>query len=167
MLFSCSLRLTGEQYQPVRCVEVDVGVVDDSLCDPDTQPQDRYRKCKNMDCPARLPTTSIFFSDSVIIKSILHIPFSHLQVVGWELATLHCDMWARRSALTDGAVCSYRFWGGDRAAPFRVQTFAETQTCSSLQQRSSMWARLDCRRVGRGTHVVFLKLYGFIYDIFS
>lgn len=43
----------GEQYQPVRCFEVDVGVVDDSLCDPDTQPQDRYRKCKNMDCPAR------------------------------------------------------------------------------------------------------------------
>uniref|UniRef100_A0A8C6WFW9 ADAM metallopeptidase with thrombospondin type 1 motif, 12 n=1 Tax=Neogobius melanostomus TaxID=47308 RepID=A0A8C6WFW9_9GOBI len=43
----------GEQHQPVRCFEVDVGVVDDSLCDPDTQPQDRYRKCKNMDCPAR------------------------------------------------------------------------------------------------------------------
>lgn len=43
----------GEQYQPVRCFEVGVGVVDDSLCDPDTQPQDRYRKCKNMDCPAR------------------------------------------------------------------------------------------------------------------
>ncbi|KAK7934407.1 hypothetical protein WMY93_005303 [Mugilogobius chulae] len=43
----------GEQHQPVRCVEVDVGVVDDSLCDPETQPQDRYRKCKNMDCPAR------------------------------------------------------------------------------------------------------------------
>ncbi|XP_055079982.1 A disintegrin and metalloproteinase with thrombospondin motifs 7 [Periophthalmus magnuspinnatus] len=43
----------GEQHQPVRCVEVDVGVVDDSLCDPETQPQDRYRKCKNMECPAR------------------------------------------------------------------------------------------------------------------
>lgn len=43
----------GEQHQPVRCFEVDVGVVDDSLCDPDTQPHDRYRKCKNMDCPAR------------------------------------------------------------------------------------------------------------------
>lgn len=43
----------GEQHQPVRCFEVDMGVVDDSLCDPETQPEDRYRKCKNMDCPAR------------------------------------------------------------------------------------------------------------------
>ncbi|XP_072288880.1 A disintegrin and metalloproteinase with thrombospondin motifs 12-like [Eucyclogobius newberryi] len=43
----------GEQHQPVRCLEVDVGVVDDSLCETETQPQDRYRKCKKMDCPAR------------------------------------------------------------------------------------------------------------------
>uniref|UniRef100_A0AAV2MN53 ADAM metallopeptidase with thrombospondin type 1 motif, 12 n=1 Tax=Knipowitschia caucasica TaxID=637954 RepID=A0AAV2MN53_KNICA len=43
----------GQQHQPVRCVEVDVGVVDDSMCNPETQPQDKYRKCKNMDCPAR------------------------------------------------------------------------------------------------------------------
>ncbi|XP_031161560.1 A disintegrin and metalloproteinase with thrombospondin motifs 12 [Sander lucioperca] len=43
----------GEQYQPVRCFEMDVGVVDESLCDPDSRPEGRYRKCKNMDCPAR------------------------------------------------------------------------------------------------------------------
>ncbi|XP_005924501.1 A disintegrin and metalloproteinase with thrombospondin motifs 12 [Haplochromis burtoni] len=43
----------GEQHQPVRCFEVDVGVVDESLCDPDSRPEDRHRKCKNMDCPAR------------------------------------------------------------------------------------------------------------------
>uniref|UniRef100_A0A3Q1AQ35 Peptidase M12B domain-containing protein n=1 Tax=Amphiprion ocellaris TaxID=80972 RepID=A0A3Q1AQ35_AMPOC len=43
----------GEQHQPVRCFEMDVGVVDESLCDPGSRPQDRHRKCKNMDCPAR------------------------------------------------------------------------------------------------------------------
>uniref|UniRef100_G3NKU5 ADAM metallopeptidase with thrombospondin type 1 motif, 12 n=1 Tax=Gasterosteus aculeatus aculeatus TaxID=481459 RepID=G3NKU5_GASAC len=43
----------GGQQQPVRCFEVDVGVVDESLCDPARRPEDRHRKCKNMDCPAR------------------------------------------------------------------------------------------------------------------
>ncbi|XP_028313180.1 A disintegrin and metalloproteinase with thrombospondin motifs 7 isoform X2 [Gouania willdenowi] len=43
----------GEQQQPVRCFEVDVGVVDESLCDPSKRPDDKHRKCKNMDCPAR------------------------------------------------------------------------------------------------------------------
>ncbi|XP_067377923.1 A disintegrin and metalloproteinase with thrombospondin motifs 12 isoform X2 [Channa argus] len=43
----------GEQHQPVRCFEVDAGVVDESLCDTDLRPEDRHRKCKNMDCPAR------------------------------------------------------------------------------------------------------------------
>ncbi|XP_029961195.1 A disintegrin and metalloproteinase with thrombospondin motifs 12-like [Salarias fasciatus] len=43
----------GEQHQPARCFEVDVGVVDESLCDPDARPEDKHRKCKNMDCPAR------------------------------------------------------------------------------------------------------------------
>ncbi|AWP07440.1 hypothetical protein SMAX5B_010491 [Scophthalmus maximus] len=43
----------GEQLQPVRCFEMDVGVVDESLCDPDSRPEDRHRKCKTMDCPAR------------------------------------------------------------------------------------------------------------------
>lgn len=51
----------GEQHQPVRCFEVDVGVVDESLCDPDSRPEDRHRKCKNMDCPAR-SEYFIFFS---------------------------------------------------------------------------------------------------------
>uniref|UniRef100_A0A8C5H0Q5 ADAM metallopeptidase with thrombospondin type 1 motif, 12 n=1 Tax=Gouania willdenowi TaxID=441366 RepID=A0A8C5H0Q5_GOUWI len=32
---------------------VDVGVVDESLCDPSKRPDDKHRKCKNMDCPAR------------------------------------------------------------------------------------------------------------------
>uniref|UniRef100_A0A667ZYR4 ADAM metallopeptidase with thrombospondin type 1 motif, 12 n=1 Tax=Myripristis murdjan TaxID=586833 RepID=A0A667ZYR4_9TELE len=32
---------------------MDVGVVDESLCDPDSRPEDRHRKCKNMECPAR------------------------------------------------------------------------------------------------------------------
>ncbi|XP_047238126.1 A disintegrin and metalloproteinase with thrombospondin motifs 12 isoform X2 [Girardinichthys multiradiatus] len=43
----------GEQHQPVLCFEVEVGVVDESLCDPDSRPEDRHRKCKNMECPAR------------------------------------------------------------------------------------------------------------------
>uniref|UniRef100_UPI0037E80270 A disintegrin and metalloproteinase with thrombospondin motifs 12-like n=1 Tax=Semicossyphus pulcher TaxID=241346 RepID=UPI0037E80270 len=43
----------GEQHQPARCFEMDVGVVDESLCDPDTRPDDRHRKCKTVDCPAR------------------------------------------------------------------------------------------------------------------
>nr|XP_033476478.1 A disintegrin and metalloproteinase with thrombospondin motifs 12 [Epinephelus lanceolatus] len=43
----------GEQHQPVRCFEMDMGVVDESLCDPASRPEDRHRKCKNMDCPAR------------------------------------------------------------------------------------------------------------------
>uniref|UniRef100_A0A3Q1J9F1 Peptidase M12B domain-containing protein n=1 Tax=Anabas testudineus TaxID=64144 RepID=A0A3Q1J9F1_ANATE len=43
----------GEQHQPVRCFEADVGVVDESRCDQDSRPEDRHRKCKNMDCPAR------------------------------------------------------------------------------------------------------------------
>ncbi|XP_053727080.1 A disintegrin and metalloproteinase with thrombospondin motifs 12 [Synchiropus splendidus] len=43
----------GEQHQPARCFEVDVGVVDESLCDPESRPPDRHRRCKNMDCPAR------------------------------------------------------------------------------------------------------------------
>eukprot|EP00066_Takifugu_rubripes_P024842 XP_011614108.1 PREDICTED: A disintegrin and metalloproteinase with thrombospondin motifs 12 [Takifugu rubripes] len=47
---SCGL---GEQLQPVRCFEMDVGVVDESMCDPESRPDDRHRKCKTMDCPAR------------------------------------------------------------------------------------------------------------------
>ncbi|KAK5605589.1 hypothetical protein CRENBAI_009708, partial [Crenichthys baileyi] len=43
----------GEQHQPVLCFEVEMGVVDESLCDPDSRPEDRHRKCKNMECPAR------------------------------------------------------------------------------------------------------------------
>ncbi|XP_061623007.1 A disintegrin and metalloproteinase with thrombospondin motifs 12 [Phyllopteryx taeniolatus] len=43
----------GEQHQPARCFEMDVGVVDESLCDPESRPEDRHRNCKNMDCPAR------------------------------------------------------------------------------------------------------------------
>ncbi|KAM9547669.1 A disintegrin and metalloproteinase with thrombospondin motifs 12-like [Salvelinus alpinus] len=43
----------GEQQQPVRCFELEVGVVDEALCDPESRPEDRHRKCKNMDCPAR------------------------------------------------------------------------------------------------------------------
>ncbi|XP_029296255.1 A disintegrin and metalloproteinase with thrombospondin motifs 12-like [Cottoperca gobio] len=43
----------GGQHQPVRCFEMDVGVVDESLCDPVSRLEDRHRKCKNMDCPAR------------------------------------------------------------------------------------------------------------------
>lgn len=61
-LFVCSCFMSGEQYQPVLCFEVDVGVVDDSLCDRDTQPEDRYRKCKNMDCPARSAMPPYFFN---------------------------------------------------------------------------------------------------------
>lgn len=47
------LTISGEQHQPVRCFEMDVGVVDESLCDPDRRPEDRHRKCKTIDCPAR------------------------------------------------------------------------------------------------------------------
>ncbi|XP_056136294.1 A disintegrin and metalloproteinase with thrombospondin motifs 12 [Lampris incognitus] len=43
----------GEQHQPARCFEMDVGVVDESLCDPESRPEDHHRRCKNMECPAR------------------------------------------------------------------------------------------------------------------
>ncbi|XP_054630647.1 A disintegrin and metalloproteinase with thrombospondin motifs 12 isoform X2 [Dunckerocampus dactyliophorus] len=43
----------GEQHQPARCFEMDLGVVDESLCDPESRPEDRHRKCKTTDCPAR------------------------------------------------------------------------------------------------------------------
>uniref|UniRef100_A0A3Q2QED6 ADAM metallopeptidase with thrombospondin type 1 motif, 12 n=1 Tax=Fundulus heteroclitus TaxID=8078 RepID=A0A3Q2QED6_FUNHE len=43
----------GLQHQPALCFETDVGVVDESLCGPDSRPEDRHRKCKNMECPAR------------------------------------------------------------------------------------------------------------------
>ncbi|KAJ8005919.1 hypothetical protein DPEC_G00122890 [Dallia pectoralis] len=47
---SCGI---GEQLQPIRCFELEVGVVDESFCDPLTRREDRHRRCKNMDCPAR------------------------------------------------------------------------------------------------------------------
>ncbi|XP_013867217.1 A disintegrin and metalloproteinase with thrombospondin motifs 12 [Austrofundulus limnaeus] len=43
----------GQQQQPVRCFDVDVGVVEESLCDPDSRPEDKHRMCKSMECPAR------------------------------------------------------------------------------------------------------------------
>ncbi|KAJ3604586.1 hypothetical protein NHX12_029326 [Muraenolepis orangiensis] len=43
----------GLQHQPARCFEVDMGVVDETLCDPNSRLEDHRRKCKNMDCPAR------------------------------------------------------------------------------------------------------------------
>lgn len=56
----------GEQHQPARCFEVDVGVVDESLCDPESRLEDRHRKCKNMDCPARC----VFKSVQVFLNGI-------------------------------------------------------------------------------------------------
>lgn len=50
---------TGEQHQPVRCFETDVGVVDELLCDPESRPEDRHRKCKIMDCPARFLISNV------------------------------------------------------------------------------------------------------------
>ncbi|XP_066568227.1 A disintegrin and metalloproteinase with thrombospondin motifs 12 [Amia ocellicauda] len=44
---------TGFQRQPVRCFETGIGVVEEKLCDSDSRPEARQRKCKNMDCPAR------------------------------------------------------------------------------------------------------------------
>ncbi|KAJ8285307.1 hypothetical protein GJAV_G00025360 [Gymnothorax javanicus] len=44
---------TGLQHQPVRCFEAESGVVEESLCDAEKRPEDRHRKCKKMDCPAR------------------------------------------------------------------------------------------------------------------
>ncbi|XP_066510062.1 A disintegrin and metalloproteinase with thrombospondin motifs 12-like [Hoplias malabaricus] len=43
----------GNQQQLVRCFEEDVGVVDEDMCDPATRPDDRQRRCKQRDCPAR------------------------------------------------------------------------------------------------------------------
>ncbi|KAL4660839.1 A disintegrin and metalloproteinase with thrombospondin motifs 12 [Arapaima gigas] len=43
----------GVQSQPARCFEVDVGVVEESLCDSKIRPEDRHRRCKKVDCPAR------------------------------------------------------------------------------------------------------------------
>ncbi|XP_030000129.1 A disintegrin and metalloproteinase with thrombospondin motifs 12-like [Sphaeramia orbicularis] len=80
----------GEQHQPARCFEVDVGVVDESLCDPETQPEDRYRKCKNMDCPARWwvggwqHCTATCGSDGVRTRTVLCV-----RTVSGEETVLH------------------------------------------------------------------------------
>ncbi|KAI4890720.1 hypothetical protein NFI96_024098, partial [Prochilodus magdalenae] len=71
---SCGL---GEQQQPVRCFEEDVGVVEEGLCDPNTRPDDRHRRCKNMECPARWwvggwqPCSSSCGSDGVRKRVVL------------------------------------------------------------------------------------------------
>lgn len=61
--------VSGEQIQPVRCFEVDVGVVDETLCDPEIRPEDKHRKCKTMDCPARSLVINVL-SVSVTVKNI-------------------------------------------------------------------------------------------------
>ncbi|XP_068107345.1 A disintegrin and metalloproteinase with thrombospondin motifs 12 isoform X2 [Hyperolius riggenbachi] len=43
----------GVQRQIARCVVKGKGVVKSSLCDPDTQPMPRQKKCNLQDCPAR------------------------------------------------------------------------------------------------------------------
>ncbi|KAK5870911.1 hypothetical protein PBY51_003819 [Eleginops maclovinus] len=80
----------GQQQQPVRCFEMDMGVVDESLCDPDSRPEDRYRKCKNMDCPARWwvggwqQCTSTCGSDGVRKRTVLCV-----RTVSGEERVLH------------------------------------------------------------------------------
>lgn len=44
---------SGVQRQPVRCIEKGSGVVEETLCNPETRPEGRQKKCKNQDCPAR------------------------------------------------------------------------------------------------------------------
>lgn len=65
------LPVLGEQHQPVRCFEMDEGVVDEALCDPENRPEDRHRKCKTMDCPARslLSNKSLFFCQHYGLKT--------------------------------------------------------------------------------------------------
>lgn len=58
-MYSEILLTSGEQQQPVRCFDVDVGVVEESLCDPDSRPEDKHRMCKNMECPARCVLSNI------------------------------------------------------------------------------------------------------------
>lgn len=65
------LSVLGEQHQPVLCFEMDVGVVDESLCDPASHPQVRHRKCKNMDCPARSVHYFIQYSCFVSLALLL------------------------------------------------------------------------------------------------
>lgn len=56
----------------MRCFEVDVGVVDESLCDPEIRPEDKHRKCKTMDCPARSLVINVL-SVSVTVNYIFLI----------------------------------------------------------------------------------------------
>ncbi|XP_051784068.1 A disintegrin and metalloproteinase with thrombospondin motifs 12 [Erpetoichthys calabaricus] len=44
---------TGVQHQPARCIEKGNGVVEESYCNPQLRPEDKQKKCKNQDCPAR------------------------------------------------------------------------------------------------------------------
>uniref|UniRef100_A0A8C2DH64 ADAM metallopeptidase with thrombospondin type 1 motif, 12 n=1 Tax=Cyprinus carpio TaxID=7962 RepID=A0A8C2DH64_CYPCA len=63
----------GEQHQPVRCFEAEVGVVEETLCDPSTRPDDRHRKCKNIDCPARYTTKKQLSSEQHTTILVLFI----------------------------------------------------------------------------------------------
>lgn len=80
----------GQQHQPVRCFEMDVGVVDESLCDPASRLEDRIRKCKIMDCPARWwvggwqQCTSTCGSDGVRKRTVLCV-----RTVSGEERVLH------------------------------------------------------------------------------
>ncbi|XP_024131885.1 A disintegrin and metalloproteinase with thrombospondin motifs 12 isoform X1 [Oryzias melastigma] len=80
----------GEQHQPVRCFQEDVGVVDESLCDPDNRPEDKLRQCKNMECPARWwvgswqQCTATCGSEGVRKRTVLCV-----RTVSWEERVLH------------------------------------------------------------------------------
>lgn len=58
--FIITLGPVGEQQQPVRCFRAGVGVVDEELCDLNSRPDDRHRRCKNMECPARSVSDFLF-----------------------------------------------------------------------------------------------------------
>uniref|UniRef100_A0A8C8A0A4 ADAM metallopeptidase with thrombospondin type 1 motif, 12 n=1 Tax=Oryzias sinensis TaxID=183150 RepID=A0A8C8A0A4_9TELE len=81
---------SGEQHQPVRCFQADMGVVDESLCDSDSRPDDKLRQCKNMECPARWwvgswqQCTATCGSEGVRKRTVLCV-----RTVSWEERVLH------------------------------------------------------------------------------
>lgn len=79
---------------------MDVGVVDESLCDAESRPEDRHRKCKTMDCPARFEAFQGFGSSLLLLLGFPKFyhprhpsPSCLPQVVGRWLAAVHGHLW--------------------------------------------------------------------------
>lgn len=177
----------GEQIQPARCFEVDVGVVDESLCDPEGRPEDKHRKCKTVDCPARFlvftlrtktchSLAAVFRRKAVCSTSTLSFLLKEKkkncsffpsvlpwQVVGGRVAAVHCRLRTGGGAEADGALRSHRVGRGKSPSPRRVQTPPEAKAHGALQQRRAVWTGLGCQRLGRG-FLLFFSLNSFLFS---